>query len=126
MRCWIRSRYSTSSRMSGSIWCNDMARRMALQVAAHEAILGHAQLQRRRAGVLAGRGAVLFHQVQYTLDAAHTLFRLALVHRLAECSDVLAGLVSAGQQRQGSYGRPPRTVLVADAMTAALLAEVLA
>jgi hypothetical protein len=34
--------------------------------------------------------------------------------------------VGPGKQRQSSYGRAPRAILVADAMTTALLAEMLA
>jgi hypothetical protein len=49
----------------------------ALQIAAHEAIFGNAQLQRRRASTVASCAAILLGQLNNALDAAHSEFALA-------------------------------------------------
>jgi hypothetical protein len=57
---------------------------LAFQITTYEAILGNTQFQRSRTGVVAGRAAVLFSQVENPLDAAQSSLRLALVNRFAE------------------------------------------
>ena len=69
----------------------------ALQIAAHEAILGDAQFQRRRAGIVASCAAVLLDQLENALYAAHSEFALASMDGIADCADAGSGLVGTSQ-----------------------------
>ena len=72
--------------------------RAALQIAAHEAVLGHAQLQRRGAGLVAGRAAVLLGQREHAHDAAHSSLGLTMMDGIADSADAGSSLVSPRQQ----------------------------
>src|SRR5277367_44406 len=98
----------------------------ALQITAHEAILGNTQFQRRRAGVLASHAAIPLDQLENALDAAHSEFALASMDGVADSADVGSGLVGARQQLKQRRRRATRTIRIADTMRATLAAQMLA
>jgi hypothetical protein len=100
--------------------------RTALQIAAHEAIFGNAQLQRRRASTVAGRAAILLGQLKNALDAAHSEFALASMDGVADSADVGSCLVRAPQQLKQLRWRATRAIRIADAVSATLAAQMLA
>jgi hypothetical protein len=67
--------------------------RAALQIAAYEAVLGNAQLQRRRTGIIASRAAILLDQLEDALDATDSEFTLASMYGIADSADVASRLV---------------------------------
>jgi hypothetical protein len=101
--------------------------RAALQPAPEEAVgIGvYPALQGGGATVVCQHGAVLFSQREDALNATDRHHTVAAVHILAERSDVRAGSFAAGQQACGRGERVGRLVLVADAVKAALLMEML-
>ena len=100
--------------------------RAALQAASHEAVLGHAQLQGQGAGLVGGRAAILLDQREHALNAARSKLGLSLVDGIAESADAGSSLVSPRQQLLDVKWGTPRTVLIADAVRAALLPQMLA
>ena len=98
----------------------------ALQIAAYEAILGDAQLQRRRTGVVGSRAAILLDQLENTLDATHAQFVLASMDGIADSPDVGSCLVGKCQQLKQRWRRTKRTIRIADAVAAALATQMLA
>ena len=99
--------------------------RAALQIAAHEAILGNAEILRRCAGIFASRAAILLGQLQNALDATHSEFALASMDGIADCADVGSGLVRTATLQQ-LRRRTTRAILIADAVTATLAAQMFA
>ena len=97
--------------------------RAALQIAPHEAVLGHTQFQCRCAGLVAGRATVLLGLREHAQDAADANLGLSLVDSLTEGADGRAGLVSPRQQLMSVWRRAPGTVSIEDAMSAALLPQ---
>ena len=71
--------------------------RMALQIAAHEAVVAHADFQRGGAGVVGGSRAIFFGQRQHAQDAAHGQLSLQTMHGLAQRADVGPGFFGAVQ-----------------------------
>jgi hypothetical protein len=57
---------------------------MSFEVAAHEAVGRHGELQRRGGGIVDARGAVLARERKDSLDAANAGFLLARVDRAGE------------------------------------------
>src|SRR5437667_7116692 len=78
-------------------------RPVALEVAAHEAVIGQGKLQGRGAGVVDGRGAVFLHEAEDAEDPPDTGFALAAMNALAEGADVGAG--AAGLREEAERGR---------------------
>jgi len=100
--------------------------RTAFQIAAHEAILGDAQFQRRGAGIVGSRVAILLDHLENALDATRPEFALASVDGVADSADVGSCLVRASQQLKQLRWRAPRAIRIADAVPAALGAQMLA
>ena len=100
--------------------------RAALQIAAHEAILGNAQLHRRRAGIVASRAAISLDQLENALDATHSEFALASMDGIAYGSDVGSRLMGTGQQLEQLERRSTWAIGIADAMAATFAAQMLA
>jgi hypothetical protein len=99
---------------------------LAFQVAAHEAILRNTDFEGSGAGIFDSRQAVFLGQREQTLNAPQSLFSVALVQALTELADMLTGFVRTSQQLRRSLGDAPRRVLRKNAMTATLLAQMLA
>src|SRR5277367_6134012 len=97
----------------------------ALQITAHEAILGNTQFQRRRAGVLASHAAIPLDQLENALDAAHSEFALASMDGVADCADIGSRLVSTCQQLKQRRRCTTRAVRIADAMPTTFAAQML-
>ena len=88
-------------------------RRVPLEVAPHEAVVGDLQLQRRGAGVVDGGGAVFLDQGEDPEEAAHAGLPVPAMEGLAERADVGPGAGGLREQRQrGGRGarRPIRGV----------------
>jgi hypothetical protein len=100
--------------------------RPALQIAAYEAILGNAQLQRRCTGIVASHAAILLRQLENALDATHSEFALPGMDGVADSADVGARLVGTRQQLKQRRRRTTRTIRIADAVPATLAAQMLA
>ena len=100
--------------------------RTAFQIAAYEAILWYAQLQRRRTGIVGSRAAILLDQLQNTLDATHAEFALARMDGVADSADVGSRLVRTGQQLKQRERRTTWAIRSADTMSATLAAQMLA
>jgi hypothetical protein len=100
--------------------------RAALQIAAHEAVLGNAQLQRRRTDIIASRAAILLDQLENALDATYSEFALASMYGIAASTDVGSCLVCTRRQLKQLRRRTTRAICIADAMPAALAAQMLA
>ena len=100
--------------------------RVALQVAAHEAVLIGAHFERGGAGIVDAGNAVFLGQRQHAQNAAHRGLTLLAVYAAAERADLLAGMIGAAQQLLRAQRRMLGAVLVLDAMAAAGLAQVLA
>ena len=100
--------------------------RIALQIAAHEAILGDAQFQRRRTGIVRSCAAVLLDQLENALDAAYSEFALASLDGVADSADAGSCLVPTCQQLKQLWRRATRTIPIADTMSATLAAQMLA
>src|SRR5271166_4413646 len=98
----------------------------ALQITAHEAILGNTQFQRRRAGVLASHAAIPLDQLQNALDATHSEFALASMDGVADSADVGSRLVRTCQQLKQRWRRTTWAIRSADTMSATLAAQMLA
>src|SRR5271166_5960905 len=98
----------------------------ALQITAHEAILGNTQFQRRRAGVLASHAAIPLDQLENALDAAQSEFALASMDGVANSADVGSCLMPTGQQLKQPGRRTTRAIRIADTMPATLTAQMLA
>jgi hypothetical protein len=95
----------------------------ALQIAAYEAILGDAQFKRRRACIVRSHAAILLDQLENALDAAHSEFALASMDGIADSADIGSGLVCTRQLLKQRRRCAARTIRIADAMTAALAAQ---
>ena len=77
----------------------DMAQRelgVALQIAAHEAVVLDPEVEGRSAGIVNGGHAVFFGQRHDTENAADAELGFVAKNRLAELTDVGAGLGGAG------------------------------
>ena len=101
--------------------------RAALQITAHEPVLGHAQLQRRGAGLVASCTAVLLGQREHAHDAADPEPRPdddGSRRRRRRCWRRPCGPAPAVEAYPRR--RALRTVLIADAMSATLLPQMLA
>src|SRR6266567_1550426 len=98
----------------------------ALQIAAYEAILGDAQFQRRRTGIVRSHAAILLDQLENALDATHSEFALASMYGVADRADIGSRLVRTCQQLKQLRRCTTRTIRIADAMPAALAAQMLA
>jgi len=98
----------------------------ALQIAAHEAILGDAQFQCRRTRIVRSHAAILLRQLENALDATHSEFALASMYGVADSADIGSCLVRTCQQLKQRRRRTTRTVRIADAMPSALAAQMLA
>src|ERR1017187_9372028 len=97
-----------------------------LQKTAHEAILGNAQLQRRRASIVASRAAIFLDKVENALNATYSEFALASMDGIADSADVGSCLVRTCQQLLQLRRRTTRAIRIADAVAAALGAQMLA
>ena len=93
--------------------------RSAVERAPQKAGGGHAEVQRRRGGVLDGGRPVLFDEGEHAEDAPDADGPVMLVDVLAEGANAGPGPRGAGEQREGGAGRPRRPVRVVDAMPAA-------
>ena len=71
---------------------------MAFQIAAHEAVVLHAQIESRSAGIVDSNHAMLFGERHDTENAADACLGFVAIDRLAELADVATGLGGAGQQ----------------------------
>ena len=100
--------------------------RSALQIAAHEAILGDAQFQRRRTGIVASCAAILLGQLKNALDAAYSEFALASMDGVADSADAGSRLVRTCQQLKQLWRCATRTIPIADAMSSTLAAQMFA
>src|ERR1019366_5392417 len=100
--------------------------RAALQDASHEAVLGHAQLQGHGTGLVGGRAAVLLDQREHAQNATHSEFGLSLMDDIADSADAGSSLVRPRQQLLEVKWGTPRAVLIANAVPAALLPQMLA
>src|SRR6266700_1651659 len=98
----------------------------ALQIAAYEAILGDAQFQRRRTGIVRSHAAILLDQLENALDATHSEFALASVDSVADRADIGSCLMRTSQQLKQRRRRTTRTIRIADTMSATLAAQMLA
>ena len=98
----------------------------ALQIAANELVIAHAQLQRRSAGLIASSIAVLFGKREHALDAADSEFALASMDGIGDRADTVSGLVRTRQQLQQLRRRTTRAILIADAVPATFAAQMLA
>ena len=99
--------------------------RSAVEIAPQKAVGGHAEVQRRRGGVLDGGRPVLFDEGEHAEDAPDADGPVMLVDVLADGANAGPGPRGAGEQREGGAGRPRRPVRVVDAMPAAGRAEML-
>src|SRR2546428_2065941 len=100
-------------------------RRVALEIAPDEAVVGDAELQ-GRAAVLDGAGAVLLGEGEDAEDPAHAGFTVTTMDRLAQRPDVAARPGRAGQQRQRGRRRALGLIVGVDRVAPAGLAPVLA
>ena len=100
--------------------------RAALQISAHETVLGHTQLQCRGTGVLGGDTAILFGQREHAHDAAQSGFALAMMNRVAHRADAGARFVGSRDQAQRMRWRAPRPIFRPDTMPTAFLLEMFA
>src|SRR6266545_5303802 len=105
-----------------------MCRRMALEIAADEAVVGDLEVERCRTGGVDGRRPVLLAEPEDPEDAAHAEFAVAAVDRGAERADVRAGPRGLGQQGHRGGRRPRRPIVGMDRVAparglAAMLAE---
>src|SRR5271156_1078180 len=100
--------------------------RTALQIAAYEPILGDAQLQRRRTGIVGGHSAILLDQLENALDATHSEFALASMDSVADRADMGSRFVRTCQQLKQRERRTTRAVRIADAMPTTLAAQMFA
>ena len=90
--------------------------RTALQIAAHELVLPYAQFQRRGAGLVASRSAVLLGKREHAHDAADAGLGLTMVDRIADCADVGPGFMSPCEQLMRMERCAAGAVLIPDAM----------
>src|SRR4030095_5849756 len=93
---------------------------------AHEAVLRDAHLERRGARVLDDVLAVLLGEGEDAEDLADSGLAVAVMDRLTERADVVAGDSGPGEELGCALRRLRRPVLVLDAMMASRLAQVLA
>src|SRR6266511_1008763 len=98
---------------------------MPLEVAPDEAVVGDLELERRGAGVLDHRGAMLLHQPEDAQDAADAELAVAAMDRVAEGADVGAGAGGLREQRQRGGRGARRPILGTDRVTPGRLAPVL-
>ena len=106
--------------MSGSTWRSVSGRgRVALEIAADEAVVGDAELQGRGTGVLDDGGAVLLGEGEDAEDPADAELAVAAVDRRAERADMRAGPGRARQQRQRGRRRARRLIGGVDRVAAA-------
>src|SRR6188768_3070830 len=85
----------------------DWRRGSAFQVAAHEAVGRHAELQRRSAGVVDAERAVLAPEREHSLNSPHSSLLLALVDERAQPPYLHPGPLSAQQELLCSGGGVP-------------------
>src|ERR1019366_4760572 len=99
---------------------------MALQVAAHEAVLTGANFQSRGARLVDAGGAVFLGQRQHAQNAAHRGLTVLPMHAAAQRADLFTSVVGTVQQLLRAHRRMLGPVLLLDAMSAARLTQVLA
>jgi hypothetical protein len=100
--------------------------RAALQAASHEAVFGDTQLQSQGTGFVRSRAAILLSQREHAHNAPRSKLTLSVGDGIAEGTDAGPSLVSPRQQLLNTEWGAPWTVLIADAMCAALLPQMLA
>ena len=101
-------------------------RGLPLEVAAHEAVRGHAQVERGACGGGDDRRPALLRQREHTEDAADRHGAIVLVDVRAECADRRPRGVRGGEERDGLGRRARRPIRLGDAMPPARRAAMLA
>src|SRR2546426_8617292 len=101
-------------------------RRVALEIAPDEAVVGDAELQGGRAAVLDDDGAVLLGEGEDAEDPAHARFPVAAMDRFAERADGRAGSGGAREERHRRRGRAVGLIVGVDRVTPASSTAMLA
>ncbi len=104
----------------------ERGRRLALEVAADEAIVGDAELHAHRARRLDEDGAVFLDEREDAEDPAHPEFAIAAVNRVAEGANVVTRPCRTSQERQRRGRRARRPILRVDGVVLPALLLVVA
>ena len=99
--------------------------RMAFQIAPDETVLASARFQPDRARFVSGRDAILLRQGENTEDAPNCGFTLCAMHSAAHSTDMVSGPFSACEQLLCGERCSRRLIFFLNAMTAALLPQML-
>jgi hypothetical protein len=97
----------------------------ALEITAHEAILGHTDLKGRGAGVFDRRRSVFLGQGKDSQDAANARLTLSLINGPTQYADLVSGAARSVQQLSGTGRHSLRVVFGFDAIPVAFLTNVL-
>src|SRR5215510_12370290 len=94
----------------------------ALEIAAHETVFVHANVESSSTGIFDCRCSVFFHQGKHTQDAADTGLSLPLIDQLAELAAEHGATVTARRAQRHFLGE----IFFLDAIATALLAQMFA
>src|SRR4029077_11883230 len=98
----------------------------ALEIAAHEAVFIHCDVDSGRAGIFNCCRSVFFYQGKHPQDAADAGLSLPVVQQLTELASLGTGMCSAPQELRCAQRHFLGVILFLDAVSATLLAQMLA
>src|SRR5580700_2005159 len=98
----------------------------ALEITTHETVFTHADVDSRTAGVFHRCRSIFLHERKHAQDAADACFSLPVVQQLAELARLGACMCSPTQELRGAERHFLWVVFFLDAISAALLTQVLA